>query len=296
MTLRPNWQRDGRDWPNRQHSRFVTAGGLTWHVQVTGAGPVLLLLHGTAASTHSWRDLLPLLAHDYTVVAPDLPGHGFTTSPPASRLSLPGMAGLVASLLHEMQLPPSFCAGHSAGAAVLARMILDGSIHPAAMISINGALLALRGQSAAWYAPLARLFFALPVVPVFFSLRAGDPRVVERLITGTGSTIDAKGLAFYQRLMQRSSHVAAALGMMANWDLASLERALPGLKTRLLLLTGERDSAIPPVQARRVAGLVAGARVQVLPGLGHLAHEERPAEVAAAMHAFLAEDALARAA
>jgi magnesium chelatase accessory protein len=296
MSLRTVWQRDGGDWPNRQASRFVTAGGLTWHVQVAGEGPVLLLLHGTAASTHSWRDLLPLLARDYTVVAPDLPGHGFTASPPPSRLSLPGMAGLVAALLREMRLSPEFCAGHSAGAAVLARMILDGTVHPAAMVSLNGALLKLRGQGTAWYAPLARLFFALPVVPVFFSVRAGDRRVVERLLVGTGSRIDPVGVALYQRLMQRPSHVAAALGMMANWDLASLEPALPLLATRLLLLAGERDAAIPPVQARRVQGMVPGARVLLMPGVGHLAHEESPGEVAAAMSGFFAEDRLARAA
>ncbi|NBQ74895.1 MAG: alpha/beta hydrolase, partial [Acetobacteraceae bacterium] len=58
----PSWEKDGRDWPNRTASRFVEAGGLNWHVQLMGQGPCLLLLHGTAAATHSWRDLAPLLA------------------------------------------------------------------------------------------------------------------------------------------------------------------------------------------------------------------------------------------
>lgn len=79
-----NWDHDGRDWPNREHSRFVEAAGLRWHVQQMGRGPVLLLLHGTGASTHSWRALMPLLAAEFTVVAPDLPGHGFTSAPPAA--------------------------------------------------------------------------------------------------------------------------------------------------------------------------------------------------------------------
>jgi hypothetical protein len=61
-----DWASDGADWPNRDASRFVDAGGLRWHVQVAGSGPVLLLMHGTAASTHSfaalcrcWRSALP---------------------------------------------------------------------------------------------------------------------------------------------------------------------------------------------------------------------------------------------
>ena len=95
-----NFETDGRDWPHRQASRFVEAGGLKWHVQIMGAGPPLLLVHGTGASTHSWRDLMPLLAERYRVVAPDLPGHGFTQMPASSEgLSLPGMAAGVASLL-----------------------------------------------------------------------------------------------------------------------------------------------------------------------------------------------------
>ena len=64
----PHWSREGRNWPNREHSRFVELGGIKWHVQVAGRGPVILLLHGTGAATHSWRDVLPLLAKDFTIV------------------------------------------------------------------------------------------------------------------------------------------------------------------------------------------------------------------------------------
>ena len=84
VTQRLNWERDGRDWPNRASSRFVDAGGLRWHVQVMGEGPVVLLIHGTGASTHSFRALAPLLAPHFTVVVPDLPGHGFTDAPPSA--------------------------------------------------------------------------------------------------------------------------------------------------------------------------------------------------------------------
>ena len=62
MTRRPDWEHDGRDWPNRTASRFVSAAGIVWHVQVAGEGPALLLLHGTGAATHSWAGVLPLLA------------------------------------------------------------------------------------------------------------------------------------------------------------------------------------------------------------------------------------------
>jgi magnesium chelatase accessory protein len=76
-------------------------------------------------------------------------------------------------------------------------------------------------------------------------------------------------------------HVRAALEMMANWDLRPLERELPRLAPQLVLVTGENDLTVPPGEAERVRALVATARLERLPGLGHLAHEERPEEIAA---------------
>ena len=92
---------------------------------------MLLLLHGTGAATHSWRDLAPLLARDFTIVAPDLPGHGFTQAPESDRLSLPAMARAVAALLKQLALAPELIVGHSAGVAIALRMVLDKAVTPA---------------------------------------------------------------------------------------------------------------------------------------------------------------------
>ncbi len=89
------WERRAKDWPNREASRFVAAGGIEWHAQIMGAGPWMLLVHGTGASTHSFRDLAPALARDFRVLALDLPGHGFTGTPANGLMSLPGFAELV---------------------------------------------------------------------------------------------------------------------------------------------------------------------------------------------------------
>ncbi len=282
----PAWERDGRDWPNRAASRFIRAGGMRWHVQVMGQGPALLLVHGTGAATHSWRDLAPLLAERFTVIAPDLPGHGFSDCPPAHLLSLPAMAQGLASLLAVLDARPVLAAGHSAGAAILARMCLDQMIAPAALVSLNGALLPLTGLPGHVFAPAARFLAALPGVPRLFARRALDRSLVERLLRDTGSTIDEAGIALYARLVSHPAHVAATLGMMAKWDLRPLERDLPRLKTRLVLVAGGNDRTIPPDDARRIRALVPGAALHPLPGLGHLAHEERPAEIAALIAAL----------
>ncbi|MBS0558518.1 MAG: alpha/beta fold hydrolase [Proteobacteria bacterium] len=281
MNGKPVWERDGRDWPNREASRFVQAGGLRWHVQVSGSGPAALLLHGTGASTHSWRDLAPLLARHFTVIAPDLPGHGFTATPPAARLSLDGMSWLLAQLMAALGVSPVLGIGHSAGAAILARGSLDGRITPAALVSINGALLMLRGLPGSLFAPLARTLARTSLAARLFAWRAGDPATVARLLDSTGSRIDPVGAALYARLARSPGHVAAALGMMANWDLRALEQDLPRLAGPMLLMTGDKDGTVPPAEAREVLRLVRGASEVVLPGLGHLAHEERPERTAA---------------
>lgn len=280
---KPVWAREGRDWPNRDASRFPRAGGLGWHVQMMGSGPALLLAHGTGAATHSWRDLAPLLARHFTVIAPDLPGHGFTQTPRAGQLSLPGMAKVLAALLQTLGITPALVAGHSAGAAILVRMCLDRLIAPRAVVSLNGALLPPQGAPMHLFAPLARLFAAVPLVPQIVAWRAADRAAVAQLLRDTGSTLDPAGVALYARLARCPGHVAGALGMMANWDLRPLQHDLSALAPPLLQMVGSQDRTIPPSEARRVAALLPGARVLTQNGLGHLAHEERPEQVVAAL-------------
>lgn len=275
-----DWDRDGGDWPNREASRFVHSGGLRWHVQQLGRGPAVLLVHGTGGATHSWRGLAPRLARRFRVVAPDLPGHGFTTGPATGARSLPGMAELLGELLHDLDVRPSLVVGHSAGAAIACRMTLDGEIAPRVVVSLNGAFLPLDGLVGRVSSPLAKLMVLNPLVPPWFAWRASDPRFVTRLLRSTGSRIDEDGLRLYGLLLRSRPHVAAALGMMARWDLTSLVRELGGLGAPLVLVVAEGDRFVAPDDARRVRERLPAAELVSLPGLGHLAHEERPDEIA----------------
>ncbi len=271
----PAWRSDGADWPNRDHSRFVAAGGVRWHVQVAGTGPVVLLLHGTGAATHSWRDVLPRLADRFTVVAPDLPGHGFTSL--IASPTLPAMAAAVAALTAELGVAPALIVGHSAGAALALKL---GLARPVPVVAFNGALLPFPGMAAAVFPTLAKLLFVNPVVPALFAWQARSPQAVARLLGSTGSTLDARGIELYARLFRRSDHVAGALAMMANWDLATLAADYPRLAAPLRLAYGDRDTTVPPQVSRDVAARVATAELLAMPGLGHLAHEEDPTQAA----------------
>jgi magnesium chelatase accessory protein len=274
------WNRDGADWPNRDASAFVEAAGICWHVQRMGEGPPLLLIHGTGAATHSWRELLPLLAHNFSVIAPDLPGHGFTQSPPAHRLSLPGMAADIGALLRKLEVRPEIAVGHSAGAAISARMYLAGRMAPRLLIALNGAFMPFGGVANHLFSPLANLLVMNPLVPRVFAWQASHAGAVERLIANTGSTIDQEGVALYRKLVRNPAHVAAALRMMANWKLEPLLHDLPRLTTALVLVAATNDRSISPEVARQVREILPSAVIEQLPGLGHLAHEEQPQLIA----------------
>jgi magnesium chelatase accessory protein len=275
-----DWSREGAAWPNRELSRFVATRGMRWHVQRGGTGPRVLLLHGAGASTHSWRGLIPRLSRDFEVIAPDLPGQGFSSGA-APRFTLDGMAQDIASLLAREDAAPDIVVGHSAGAAIALRLALSGGATPRAIVALNGALTPFRGVAGVLFPPLAKLLALNPLSGAVFARTAGAPGAVQGLIAGTGSTIDAEGLRLYERLVTTRSHVSATLAMMARWDLAPLIADLPRVSPPVTLALGLRDRAVPPGGTRAVAGRLRDARLVEFPDLGHLMHEEAPDRIAA---------------
>ncbi len=275
-----DWQRDGRDWPLREHSRFVASGPLVWHVQRLGQGPAILLLHGTGASTHSWRDVAPMLAERFTVLSLDLPGHGFTRGRLPTGFALPGIARAIAELLAREELAPVAVAGHSAGAAVAVQLALDGAMR-AHVAAFCPALRPYGGEASGVMSSAAKLLFANPVTPW---LAAGFARfgvdTGKFLARSTGSQIDRRGVQLYARLFASPAHCAGAIGLMADWELAPIAAALPALPVPMTVIHGERDAAVPVKEGRDVAQ-ISGSRFLGLAGLGHLAHEEDPARAAA---------------
>jgi len=261
-----------------------------WHVQRLGpkGAPQILLIHGTGSSSHSWRHLTALLCPTFEVLQFDLPGHGFTHAPVSQDVSLPGIADAVADLLTQLQARPSLVIGHSAGAAVAAQLVLGRRVAPLAWVALNGALLPLHGLAGHVFSPVARALASQGLVPRLFAWNASRPAVVERLIAGTGSQLDAEGLRLYGRLVGDASHAAGALRMMAAWDLRALALRLPQLITPLHLVAGTRDRTLPHNHSERVQQAVPAARLTLMEGLGHLAHEEDAPRVLAALAPELA--------
>ncbi len=283
-----DWNREGLIWPHREASSFVTVGKARWHVQRMGSGPPLLLLHGTGASVHSWRGLMPLLARDYSVIAPDLPRHAFTTGHDPQAMSLPTMAAEVAALLEALDVKPAAIIGHSAGSALALQLALAHG-YSGPIVGLSAALRPFPGPLAQIYPAIAKALFVNPLVPRLFSGTIDWAGGAKRFLwNSTRSRIDPVGFECYRTLFKNAQHAGGGLAMMANWDLPSLRARMGEVRNPVLLVHGAKDPAIPLEWARDAAGWLAQARLEVLPGLGHLAHEEAPGKAAAQIAAFLA--------
>lgn len=262
------------DWPFKAQSSLIQTGRHRFWTIDTGPkdAPALLLLHGTGASGHSFRRTLPGLSHTYRVITPDLPGHGLSAKGFAGRLGLDAMAQDLWTLLDTLQIQPEAIIGHSAGAAIGLRM---AELRPVPhIIGLNAALGEFDGAAAFLFPIIAKGLATLPFASTAITTFFGRPGTVERILTGTGSPLDPEGRAQYLKLVRDPDHITGALGMMADWRLQGLLTRLPDTKTQVTLIASEGDRAVPPQVSIDAAKRIPGAKLHLLPKLGHLAHEE----------------------
>ncbi len=277
-----DWERDLPTWPLNHLSRRITHRSHRWHVQEAGAGDTALLLHGAGASTHTWRDIIPILAQSYHVIAPDLPGQGFTQVTSRGRHGLQAMAQDIRALCMAENWEPSVIIGHSAGAAIaleLSRLAEEQSDAPPNVIGINAALERFDGI-AGWLFPLLAKFLALnPLSSYHFATGRNSRARARRLIERTGSRLNDDGIDYYARLISDRDHVEGALQMMAQWQIDGLLDRLNNLEARCLFIVGDQDGAVKPETSENAAAKIARAEVKHFADLGHVAHEERPEEL-----------------
>ncbi|MGP3697361.1 alpha/beta fold hydrolase BchO [Rhodobacter sp. NSM] len=274
------------DWPGRASMRRIDCAPHQWCVLDQGSGPVVLMLHGAGGSSHSWRNLVPLLAPRFRIVAPDLPGQGFTKAG-QRRFSLDAMAEDMARLCAAEDWGPPVIIGHSAGAALALRLAQILPRPPRAVVGINAALGNFEG-TAGWLFPLiAKMLTLNPFIPPIAARLFGVENRVRSLIGSTGSDLDEEGLRQYTTLIGDHVHVDGTLAMMSQWRLDELQRQLPAIDVPTLLIAAARDGTVPARISREAAARMPLGTYVEMPGLGHLAHEEDAAGVAAILLPFL---------
>lgn len=268
------------DWPNADCSFFVTTGALRWHVQRAGTGPTIVLLHGTAGATHTWRTVFPLLTRVADVIAFDLPGHGFTTGATTRDLSLDGMTAAVTTLLRALDVRPGIGVGHSAGAAVLLQLAASShEVSPQSIIGVNSALVSINALGQLLL-PASRTFFDLaPVRAGIASLLHGGS-LARTLLRSTGTPLETEQEARYVSLLTDETRVGAVLTMMSRWDLPALQATFPQLRIPVTLVHSRDEPWVSFSALLDATRTMPMRSVMDVTPAGHLIPDEKPVALA----------------
>lgn len=274
-------------------SRFVDIGDLRIHYKMAGQGaPALVLMHGLAASTFSWREVMAPLSARGTVIAFDRPSSGLTSRPLAGEwkglnpYTREAQSDQTIALLDELGIQKAILVGNSAGGTIAALTALRHPERVRALILVDAAIYS-EGGPPDWIRPLlytpqaARLG---PLVSRFFS-SSGDRLL--RLAWHDPDKIPVEALEGYRKPLR-----------VQNWDrafweftLASRSVGLPGQLEQItmptLVITGDDDRIVPTAESVRLAKELPNARLEVIPNCGHVPHEECPEAFLKAVNRFL---------
>ena len=279
------------------HYRTIAVDGLDLFYREAGPAeaPVLLLLHGFPTSSHMFRHLMPLLADRYRVVAPDLPGFGFTTSPPASEFAytFDHLADVIDRFTQALGLARYALYVFDYGAPVGLRLALAHPERVTALITQNGNAYE-EGLSAGW--DPARTYWQHPTPKnrasmramqteetVQFQYRHGTPDPTQ--VAPEGPALDLWGLS-------RPGHDEMQLDLILDYrtNVALYPRFQQYFRTHrppTLAVWGENDPYFLPAGAQAYRRDNPDAQVHLLP-TGHFALETHVVEIAGLIRAFLA--------
>ena len=269
------------DWPNRQHSSTVSVGGLDWHVQLTGKGPVVLLLHGTGSSTHSWSDLIPLLEAHAQVLVPDLPGHAFTLGAKLEDLTLDEIANSLQLLIEQLGIEaPSIVVGHSAGAPLALRFAVGSPKPPKLVIALNPSFIPPPAVYTSFFGPLLGPITRSSTLSSLLASLSPSLGMVDKLLDSTNTILPETRRVYYRKLFERSEHVRGSMNFMAAADIHKVLVEANLYRGKLICVLGNQDAWIPVKPLEKIIlDYFPAAEIVKWEG-GHIMHELEPNKVA----------------
>jgi magnesium chelatase accessory protein len=278
------------DWPNRQHSQLISIGDLDWHVQITGKGPVVLLLHGTGSSTHSWSDLVPLLETHAQVLIPDLPGHAFTLGAKLEDLKLDVIARSLQLLIDRLGIEaPSIVVGHSAGAPLALRFAVAASQQPKLVIALNPSFIPPPAVYTSFFGPLLGPLTRSSTLSSLLASFSPNLGMVDKLLDSTNTILPESRRVYYRKLFERSDHVRGSMNFMAAADIKKVLVEADLYQGKLICVLGNQDAWIPAKPLEKIIQDYFPAAEIVKWEGGHIMHELEPNKVAQLILAGLTE-------
>lgn len=257
-----------------------------------GKGEAIVLIHGLAGSSLTWSKVMPALAEDYDVIAPDLLGHG-ESAKPMGDYSLGAMASGLRDLLAINGIERATIVGQSFGGGVAMQLAYQ---HPELCNRLvlvgSGGL----GREVSWLLRLCSLPGAEQLMPLVF------PRPVAALGGAVGGFLHGRGLRapLVSEMWRAYSSLAGAENRKAfvrtmrgviepgGQTVSALDRLYLAGNLPTLIVWGDRDGIIPVEHAHAAHEAIAGSRLEILDGVGHFPHAEAPERFIEVMRDFMA--------
>jgi pimeloyl-ACP methyl ester carboxylesterase len=275
-------------------SRFVDVDGLQVHYKMAGQGePALMLLHGFAASTFTWREVMDPLAARGTVVAFDRPAFGLTGRPMPGEWSGPNpystkaQADLTVALMDRLGLDRAVLVGNSAGGTVALLAALRHPERVAALVLVDPAIDTGGGHLPAWIRPLLRTPQMRRIGPLLARAIQNWGYEFGRSAWHDPSGFTADIWAGYTRPLQAENWDRALWELTVAGGSLDLAARLDDVRLPVLVITGDDDRIVPTAQSVRLAGELPGAELVVIPNCGHVPQEECPQAFLDAVQRFL---------
>ncbi len=264
---------------------------VTFRVDGPVGAPVVLLIHGMAGSSATWREVIPTLATRYRVVAPDLLGHG-RSAKPAGDYSLGAHASILRDLLGHLDVERATIVGQSLGGGVAMQFAYQYPDLCERLVLVSSGGL---GRDVNWILRLLSLpgsEFVLPVAVPGFVRDQGNalsrwlhrqgvrpPRVAE-MWQAYASLADPETRQAFLRTLR--SVVDPGGQSVSARDRLYLAAAVP-----TLIVWGDHDPIIPVSHAFEAHELMPDSRLEILEGVGHFPQVEAPEQLCEVLLDFL---------
>jgi pimeloyl-ACP methyl ester carboxylesterase len=261
-----------------------------------GSGPVVVLIHGMAGSSETWLPVLPSLAGHFTVVAPDLPGHG-DSDKPRGDYSLGAHASAVRDLLRALGHERATIVGQSFGGGVAMQLAYQ---HPECcerlVLVASGGL----GPEVALLLRALTLPGAEHLLPIACNEKVRDAgAAVTRWLDRIGLRpvpVVAEMWRSFASLSDGATREAFQHTLRSVVDLhgqrvSAADRLYLAAGVPTLIVWGDRDPIIPIDHAHAAHELIAGSRLEVFEGAGHYPHCEQPDRFVGVLVDFLTSSA-----
>lgn len=271
--------------------REVNMHGHKVSYRIAGSGPAIMLVHGIAGTGETWIDTMERLADHYTLIAPDLPGHGVSDKP-VGDYSLGSLASMLRDLMVTLGIENATMVGHSLGGGVAMQFVYQfpQRCNRLVLVSSGGLGNEVNLLLRAACLPGADLFLAATAGPIAKtgSLVAG---VLGRLGWHPGTDLDevTRGFASLADTETRKAflHTLKSVVGVEGQRVNASDRLYLASEIPTLLVSGERDPIIPANHAVEAHKLMRGSQLVIFPAAGHMPYTDQPAEFARVVRDFM---------